>query len=131
MYKRKEYQIIKNRIEGEPRRLIQVLIGPRQVGKTTLIKQYPKSTNLPYHYVSADTMTGQDSAWLQQQWETSRVLMNHNKTGEFLLVIDEIQKITNWSEFVKTEWDKDSFNGISIKVILLGSSSLMIQKGLS
>lgn len=131
MYKRKEYQIIKNRIEDEPRRLIQVLMGPRQVGKTTLIKQYLKSTNLPYHYVSADGMTGQDSVWLQQQWETARVLMNHNKTVEFLLVIDEIQKITNWSEFVKAEWDKDSFNGISIKVILLGSSSLMIQKGLS
>ncbi len=131
MYKRKEYQIIKNRIEDEPRRLIQVLMGPRQVGKTTLIKQYLERTNLPYHYVSADGITGQDSAWLQQQWETARVLMNHNKTGEFLLVIDEIQKITNWSEFVKTEWDKDSFNGISIKTILLGSSSLMIQKGLS
>lgn len=131
MYKRKEYQIIKKRILNEPRKLIQVLMGPRQVGKTTLIKQFLESTTIPWHYASADSISVQDTIWLQQQWETARVLMRQKKTGEFLLVIDEIQKITNWSEFVKAEWDKDSFNGISIKVILLGSSSLRIQKGLS
>lgn len=131
MYKRKEYQIIKKRIENEPRKLIQVLMGPHQVGKTTLIKQYLEKTTLPWHYASADSLSGQDTIWLQQQWETARILMHRKKTAEFLLVIDEIQKITNWSEFVKTEWDKDSFIGLSIKVILLGSSSLMIQKGLS
>ena len=131
MYKRKEYQIIKKRIEKESRKLIQVLIGPRQVGKTTLIKQYLENTTLPWHYVSADGISGQDTIWLQQQWETARVMMHQKKAREFLLVIDEIQKIPNWSEFVKAEWDKDSFDGTSIKVILLGSSSLLIQKGLS
>jgi predicted AAA+ superfamily ATPase len=131
MYKRAEYQTIKKRIESESRKLIQVIIGPRQVGKTTLIKQYLKNSLLPWHYTSADSITGQNSAWLQQQWETARIMKNQLKATEYLLVIDEIQKVNNWSEFVKTEWDLDTFNGTSIRLILLGSSSLMIQKGLS
>jgi hypothetical protein len=131
MYKRTEYKIIKTRIEGESRKFIQVLIGPRQVGKTTLIKQYLKNSALPWHYASADSITGQDAVWLQQQWETARIMKNRLKVPEYLLVIDEVQKVSNWSEFVKAEWDRDTFKGTSVKVILLGSSSLMIQKGLS
>ena len=40
-------------------------------------------------------------------------------------------KIENWSEIVKQQWDKDTRENINIKVILLGSSRLLIQKGLT
>ncbi len=49
----------------------------------------------------------------------------------FILIIDEIQKIKNWSEVVKKEWDADTFNDINMKVVLLGSSRVLLEKGLS
>lgn len=57
--------------------------------------------------------------------------MEFNGHKEFLLVIDEIQKLGNWSETVKKEWDRDTFNELNLKVILLGSSRLLLKKGLT
>ena len=131
MFKRKEYQIIKYRIENEPRKFIQVIIGPRQIGKTTLAKQLVGSTKIPTHYISADGMANPGSAWIQQNWETARINMKQKDSNDFVLVFDEIQKVPDWSEYVKAEWDKDTFNDLNLKVILLGSASLLIQKGLS
>ncbi len=129
MFKRAQYQDIKKRID-EPRKFIQVILGPRQVGKTTLIKQLLQEIEIFYHYASADAVAA-GSAWIGQQWEIARALKKKHDAEEFLLVIDEIQKITDWSEQVKALWDGDSFHNINIKVILLGSASLLLQKGLS
>ncbi|MDR0540910.1 MAG: DUF4143 domain-containing protein [Dysgonamonadaceae bacterium] len=57
--------------------------------------------------------------------------MKVESLSEFLLVVDEIQKIDNWAETVKREWDFDTRKQLNIKVILLGSSRLLIQKGLT
>lgn len=104
-------------------------MGPRQVGKTTLVRQLLETYPLPWHYASADEAT--QPLWLQQQWETVRLKLNSTGAKEALLVIDEIQKIPDWSNLVKIQWDKDSFEKLPLKVILLGSSQLMLQKGLS
>ena len=114
-----------------PLSFIQVIIGPRQVGKTTLVKQLLSELNIPWHYASADGVSATDNIWIEQQWEIARMTKKQTEAADFILVIDEIQKITNWSEYVKAQWDKDKFNDVSIKVVLLGSSSLLIQKGLS
>lgn len=114
----------------EPRKFIQVLAGPRQVGKTTLSRQLMEEVNIPTHYASADEPTLKSSSWLEQQWETARY-KRKDKNGEALLVLDEIQKLPNWSETVKRLWDEDSFNNIQLKVILLGSSPLLIKSGLT
>jgi len=47
------------------------------------------------------------------------------------LVIDEIQKIPDWSEKVKALWDQDNNTGIQLKVVILGSSRLLLQQGLT
>ena len=104
-------------------------MGPRQVGKTTLVRQFLDKYPFPWHYASADEAT--QPLWLQQQWETIRLKLNSTGAKEALLVIDEIQKIADWSNQVKIQWDKDSFDKLPLKVILLGSSQLMLQKGLS
>jgi predicted AAA+ superfamily ATPase len=57
--------------------------------------------------------------------------MRANGAREALLIIDEIQSIDNWSAFVKKNWDSDSFNGVNIKVIILGSSRALLKQGLS
>lgn len=113
----------------EPRRFIQVLIGPRQVGKTTLAHQVAETLSLPHRYVSADLATLQDVSWLRQQWEVARGLAKAHGTA--LLIVDEIQKINHWSDVVKLLWDQDSAYKTNLSVMLLGSSPWLMQKGLS
>lgn len=114
---------------SEPRIFIQVLLGPRQVGKTTLALQAAKALHKPYHYISADLATLQDLAWLQQQWEVAR--RNIKGPGGALLIIDEIQKIPNWSDAIKALWDEDTRNETNLSLLILGSSPWLMQKGLA
>ncbi len=114
----------------EPRRHLQVLAGPRQSGKTTLGRQVMEGAALPAHYASADEPTLRDRTWLEQQWELGRLKAQSAAKGA-LLVLDEIQKVTGWSDCVKLLWDADSHSRCPLKVVLLGSSPLLIQRGLS
>src|SRR4051812_27060938 len=104
----------------EPRHQMQVLLGPRQVGKTTLILQAVEAIDKPYHYISADTATLQSLSWIQQQWEIARLKI-HEQKG-VLLIIDEAQKIPHWSDLIKELWDEDTRKKTNLSVVLLGSS---------
>ena len=130
MYTKVEYQLIKSRIE-EPRRFIQVVMGPRQVGKTTTVGQVLKDLGDNHLFYSADDVSVNNSSWVSDCWDSARALKESRNYSSMVLVIDEIQKINNWSEAVKKEWDADTFNGIDIKVLLLGSSRVLLEKGLS
>lgn len=132
MYERPISAVLSKRIQ-EPRRFIQVLTGPRQVGKTTMVRQLLDTYSLPAHYASADETTLQGSVWIDQQWEIAR-LQTRTKSGtdqEALLVLDEVQKIPHWSEKVKRLWDEDTARGIPLKLLILGSAPLLIQRGLT
>ena len=115
---------------SEKRKFIQVVAGPRQVGKTTIINQFLEKSDYNYIYETADAISGNEQSWLEQVWNTARLKV---KAGakEVLLIIDEIQKISGWSDFVKKLWDEDTRAKLNIKVILSGSSRLLIKKGLS
>lgn len=130
MFIRHHYQQLQKRME-EPRHFIEVVVGPRQVGKTTLVKQVLNSTKMGYHHVAADNVPTNQTNWISEVWNTARSKMRASGANEYLLVIDEIQKIPNWSEVVKKEWDDDTFNDVNIKVILLGSSRVLLEKGLA
>jgi predicted AAA+ superfamily ATPase len=130
MFQRAHLQGLTKRIQ-EPRRFIQVILGPRQVGKTTLVNQLVQKYSFDALVVSADAVGSSNTFWLEQQWESARIKLKQSGANEFLLVVDEIQKIDNWSEMVKSLWDADSKNEIPLKVILLGSSRLLLQKGLT
>ncbi len=130
MYIKYELVILQKRI-AESRKFIQVILGPRQIGKTTLVKQLLAGLKTPFIFVSADAVPSANQNWIGQQWETARFQLANTAETEILLVIDEIQKIENWSELIKKEWDKDTFDGKNIKLILLGSARLLIQNGLS
>lgn len=129
MFERLHLQSLISRL-SEPRKFIQVIIGPRQVGKTTLVGQLLKKINAPSIFISADD-AGLQGTWLIQQWETARIKCKTNESKEMILVIDEIQKIHDWSEKVKLLWDEDTRNNLPLKVLILGSSSLLLQQGLS
>ena len=130
MLQRSYFEPITRRI-NEPRKFIQLIEGPRQVGKSTLIKQVLKSISLPWVHFAADNVPATQTAWISDCWATARNKLRMEHLSELLLVIDEVQKLKNWAEAVKKEWDKDTFDDMPIKVVLLGSSRVRLEKGLS
>lgn len=129
-YIRKQFRTLKERIL-EPRKFMQVLAGPRQVGKSTLVWQVLGQVSIPHAVEVADAIDPKDSDWIRRIWEAARMTMMLRSLDEYLLVIDEVQKIENWSEAVKREWDADTRNKVNLKVVLLGSSRLLLRKGLT
>ena len=115
----------------EPRRFLQIVTGPRQVGKTTLVTQAVLKSGLPCHSASADGPTLRHIDWIEAQWNTARFLIKESNQKDALLVLDEIQKIPNWSEIIKKLWDEDTKHQRPLKVILLGSAPLLIGHGLT
>ena len=116
---------------NEPRKFIQIVEGPRQVGKSTLIKQVLHSISMPWMHFAADNVPATRSAWISDCWASARNKLQMEHLPELLLVIDELQKLQNWAEVVKKEWDADTFNDVNIKVVLLGTSRVRLEKGLS
>jgi predicted AAA+ superfamily ATPase len=128
MYSRPILATLQRRLQ-EPRRFLQVLAGPRQVGKTTVARQAMAQFQDRSTYATADNPAPGDRVWLEQQWEAAR--LRCRQSGSWLLVLDEIQKVPQWSEVVKRLWDEDSAEGLDLRVVLLGSSPLLVQRGLT
>lgn len=110
--------------------LLQAVIGPRQVGKTTLALQILEKWRSAKHYATADELDTPTADWIEIQWKKMR-RENPNHSPASLLVLDEVQKIPHWSDRVKKLYDEDKRGGQKIRVLLLGSSSLLMQKGLT
>jgi hypothetical protein len=126
-YQRPHAAVLAGRLR-EPRRFIHVVAGPRQVGKTTLVQQVVERAGVPVVFASADEPTLRGPEWIAQQWEAARLALGREGA---LLVLDEVQKATGWAESVKRLWDEDTRKKRSLKVVLLGSAPLLIQRGLS
>ncbi|MCK5132872.1 MAG: ATP-binding protein [Candidatus Sabulitectum sp.] len=130
MFKRKEYRVLLSRIM-EPAKRIQVVTGPRQVGKTTMVKQVMEALEkdgVNTLYASADLSAFSGTVWIEERWNAASI---QNQKTRTVLILDEIQKVANWSEIVKLLWDQEISSKTALTVVLLGSSALLIQKGLS
>jgi hypothetical protein len=147
-FQRKEVSTLIERLSEPPRFLI-FIAGPRQIGKTRLVRdalsQYDSKR---YDFVSVDRDEAQppgftsiddaadkpgvkpDAAWLVSKWQHARAAARDSEDGH-ILVLDEIQKILRWSEVVKGLWDADRAEGLKLHVVLLGSSPLLMQKGMT
>lgn len=123
-------RVLKKRL-AEPRRFLQVVAGPRQAGKTTLVRQVVEAFGAPHRYASADEPTLRQRDWIARQWEAARPAAVKADRRGALLVLDEIQKIPGWSETVKRLWDEDTHARRPLKVVILGSAPLLIQRGLT
>ena len=149
---RSQVQALCERLE-EPPRFITIVAGPRQVGKTTLVRQALEKCahyflavdqpieSRPFAQGSSIASTGEvdgsrrDTAWLIRSWQNARQQFNafnlNYPQQPFAFVVDEIQKIARWSETVKGLWDADRAQGLEMHVVLLGSSPLLMQKGMA
>jgi len=140
LYQRPLLATLRARVE-EPRKFFQVIVGPRQVGKTTLVEQlldelksqeqHAPAPQRLINSLSADGKAALGPSWIGLMWQAFRQKMQLSGYEEGLLVFDEIQKIPGWSEEIKRNWDADTKNHVNIKLIILGSSRLLVQKGLS
>lgn len=143
----------------EPPRLLQIIAGPRQVGKTTLVSQVlGERPAASFRMIAADPQAlptasarpVQDAAqphlppspeWLQAEWaiaaeraaawEASDLARSTEPALPFVLVVDEIQKVEQWSSLIKGLWDADRARGAVMHVVLLGSAPLLVQQGLN
>ena len=156
VYERSQVATLLNRLDEKPQRLT-IVTGPRQTGKTTLVRQVLGQLDRPSRYVSVDEpdpavlplvpdLDGlapeladqpgvafdgpRDTGWLVRQWERARLASERSDRG-LVLAVDEIQKVPNWSEAVKGLWDADRRHDRPLHVILLGSAPLLMQQGMS
>lgn len=140
MFQREQVEVLRRRMREQDNPLLQVLVGPRQTGKSTMLSQALGGMELPYLAVSADDALVADRGWLETQWQQARNLISTattaaaapptNPSRGALLIVDEIQKIPSWSRAVKALWDQDRANNIPLKVFLSGSSTLLLTAGL-
>ena len=128
MYERRQVGLIVKRMGERDNPLLQVVVGPRQTGKSTMLSQALRIWGGPSHFVSADDAVIPSTAWLQNEWQQARNMAGSRKA--IILVIDEVQKIPHWSSAVKALWDADRRNEVDLKVFLSGSSSLLLHHGL-
>lgn len=116
---------------AEPRRFLIAVVGPRQVGKTTLVRHVAEASGLPVRFASADEPTLRGREWLVQQWEAARLEAKGAGRRGAVLVVDEVQKVPGWAEIVKRLWDEDTGAKLALRVIVLGSAPLLVGQGLT
>ena len=129
-FQRQQVAVLARRL-GEPRRFLQVVAGPRQVGKTTLVHQLLAQSAVASVYASADEPALKDATWLAAQWERARLMAEGAGKRGAILALDEVQKVPRWSETVKRLWDEDTRFGRRLRVVILGSAPLLMQRGLT
>lgn len=96
MYRRIAYGTLLSRLRGHPAR-VQVIAGPRQVGKTTMVRQVMETVQADsgkVFYHSADFPAPGDRTWIESIWNAARA---GSFSGKAILVLDEVQKVPGWS----------------------------------
>lgn len=127
---RRPYAAILARRLAEPRRHLQVVAGPRQVGKSTLVQQVTAAQDRPVISLSADIPALRDREWLTREWQGARDAARAAGRRGAILVLDEVQKVAEWAETVKLLWDEDTRRRVPLRVVLLGSAPLLVERGL-
>lgn len=110
--------------------VFQVIVGPRQVGKTTIAHQVVKKLPYPSVYASADSPLPPGPEWIETQWRLAEVERKKSRKP-VILVLDEIQKVSGWSESLKRLWDDAKRTEQDVRLMVLGSSALLMHKGLT
>ena len=113
---------------AEPRQFMQIILGPRQTGKTTAVQQALEALGYPAHVAIADSATPRNANWLEVEWMQARRLATNSRA---VLFVDEVQKVKGWTETAKRLWDEDSWEKSNLHVVLSGSSSLLLAQGVS
>lgn len=129
MYQRNQVSTLVQRLVEDSVWTMQIIVGPRQTGKSTMIAQALGAAGVVSHYVSADDAANPNESWIEREWQVARG-MTRGGSRKVILCIDEVQKISGWARQVKSLFDRDRMNGTPVRAVLSGSSSLLLHKGL-
>ena len=148
-YSRAQLEFLQARLNEPPKFMI-VVAGPRQIGKSTLVRQalagrpssfeatdqpaspQPDPFSEDVSYIQTEPGAKANAKWLIDHWTQARAKVRSLPSGQcHTLAIDEIQKIPRWSEVVKGLWDADRAQQLPLHIVLLGSSPWLMQKGLT
>ena len=105
---------------------IQLLTGPRQVGKTTLLLQLLEEYGSAALYLAADAPEATLPGWWEAQWQTATRIA---KEQTAVIMLDEIQYLPQWSRLLKVEIDRVYRFNLPIQVVVTGSASLALGSG--
>ncbi|MBM6676075.1 ATP-binding protein [Olsenella uli] len=129
MFQRAQVDILSGRLSEPNIWTMQFVVGPRQTGKSTILAQALAKVDVAHHFVSADEVANPNAAWIEREWQVARdMTLGGRQTVVFC--IDEAQKVPGWARQVMGLYDRDRREGIPVRVVLSGSSSLLLHKGM-
>lgn len=106
---------------------VQILGGPRQVGKTTLLLEMANGFGDRASYFSADSTEAQMPGWWEQVVRAAGE--RARKTGAGILLVDEIPYLPDWSRRLKSETDRILRAGLPLHIVVSGSSAIQLGEG--
>lgn len=105
---------------------IQMLTGPRQVGKTTILLELAEDFGARAIYRAADVEEVSAPGWWTLQWERA---VRMARTGKTLLIVDEIHSMPYWARRIKVAFDEVCREKLPLQIIISGSAALPITTG--
>jgi predicted AAA+ superfamily ATPase len=118
---------LKQQLSEQSPALIQLLVGPRQVGKTTLLLEIAADWAGRAVYASADTPEAALPNWREGVWRRIEALVQDRVPA--VLLLDEVQYLPDWSHWLKAKYDETKRLALPIRIVASGSSSLQIGAG--
>ncbi|MDE0158834.1 MAG: ATP-binding protein [Candidatus Dadabacteria bacterium] len=147
-FQRSQVAVLCDRLAEPPHHII-TIFGPRQTGKTTIVQQALRRIDVGSRYLAVDEPRPpgprgsydesetipvfsyeRGTDWLVRVWEEARREAQRSGRG-FVLALDEIQRIPQWSQTLKGLWDADRAQDCPLHVVILGSAPLLMQSGLN
>jgi len=111
--------------EAAPGR-IQLLTGPRQVGKTTLLLEIAAEFGDRAVYAAGDEPDAALPGFWDRQWAQAEERAKH---GPAVVLLDEVHQLSDWAARLKGQWDRARRRRIPIHVVATGSSALRVATG--
>jgi predicted AAA+ superfamily ATPase len=105
---------------------VQLLSGPRQTGKTTLLLEIAREWGERALYLPADAPEAAVPGRWELQWQRAARMA---REGTALVLLDEVHYLPDWARLLKAEVDRVSREGLPIHVVATGSAALGITQG--
>lgn len=106
---------------------IQLLAGPRQIAKTTLLLELAASHRKTTVYAAADGPEAAVPGFWERLWFRAQDVAS--REGRAIVLLDEAHLLHDWSRRLKGEWDRLRRRAVPIHIVATGSSALRLAAG--
>lgn len=105
---------------------IQLVTGPRQVGKTTLLLDLAAQYGEAAMYTAADAPEAGVPGYWDRFWAGAE---SRAERGTTIVLLDEIHLLPDWASSLKASWDRFRRRHLPIHIVATGSSGLRVTQG--